>query len=71
MWKFLFRFHTKALSSVSLQIKCDFYGGTEQEFSAMKNIDEQVSSLLRLLCLLCKQAQFVIEIIVFSIRISP
>jgi hypothetical protein len=31
-----------------LQIKCDFYGGTEQEFSAMKTIDEQVSSLLRL-----------------------
>jgi hypothetical protein len=48
MWKFLFRFHTKTLSSVSLQIKCDFYGGTEQEFSAMKTIDEQVSSLLRL-----------------------
>lgn len=41
MWKFLFRLYTKTLSSVTLQIQCDFYGGTEQEFSAMKSIDEQ------------------------------
>jgi len=48
MWKFLFSFYTKTLSSVTLQIKCDFLWRDRTGILCYEIYRRTVSNLLRL-----------------------